>query len=86
MIEIASAAMPQPGSLLPLVVRPRRWRSPKHPPAASPEQSRSQKNHPVASREHLGYALSFQIVSDGHSDHSSADAGDAQIPIAQGTG
>ncbi len=43
MIEIASAAMPQLGSLFPLVVRPRRWRSPKHPPAASPEQGRSQK-------------------------------------------
>ena len=53
MIEIASAAMPQLGSLLPRVIRPRRWRSPKHPPAASPEQGRSQKYHPVADREHL---------------------------------
>ena len=52
MIEIASAAMPQLGSLLPQVIRPRRWRSPKYPPAASPEQGRSQKNHPVAGREH----------------------------------
>jgi hypothetical protein len=52
MIEIASAAMPQLGSLLPRVIRPRRWRSPKHPPAASPEQGRSQKNHPIANREH----------------------------------
>jgi hypothetical protein len=86
MTEIASAAMPQLGSLLPLVVRPRRWRSPKHPPAASPEQGRSQKYHPIASREHLGYALSLQIVSDGPSDHSSTDAGDAQIPIAHRSG
>ncbi len=86
MIEIASAAMPQLGSLLPQVIRPRRWRSPKHPPAASLEQGPSQKNHPVAGREHLGYALSFQIVSDGQSDHSSTDAGDAQIPITHRSG
>ena len=86
MIEIASAAMPQLGSLSPRVVRPRRWRSPKHPPAASPEQGRGQKNHPVAGREHLGYALSFQIVVDCHFDHASKDAGAAQIPIARGGG
>jgi len=53
MIEIASSAAPQLGSLLPRVIRPRRWRSPKHPPAASPERGRSQKYHPVADREHL---------------------------------
>ena len=35
MIEIASSAAPQLGSLLPLVVRPRRSRSPKDPPADS---------------------------------------------------
>jgi hypothetical protein len=86
MIEIASAAMPQLGSLLPRVIRPRRWRSPKYPPAASPEQGRSQKNHPLAGRKHLAYALSFQIVFDGHSDHSSTNARDAQIPIANGSG
>ena len=51
MIEIASAAVPQLGSLLQRVLRPRRWRSPKHPPAASPEQRRSQKSHPVAGGE-----------------------------------
>ena len=53
MIEIASRATPQLGSHLPLVIRPRRWRSPKHPPAASPEQGRRKKYHPMASREHL---------------------------------
>jgi len=37
MIEIASSAAPQLGSLLPLVVRPRRSRSPKDAPADSPE-------------------------------------------------
>ena len=52
MIEIASPATPQPGSLLPLVVRPRRWRSPKDPPAAAPEHGRGQKYHPMAGREH----------------------------------
>jgi len=36
MIEIASSAAPQLGSLLPLVVRPHRSRSPKDPPADSP--------------------------------------------------
>ncbi|HEY8009283.1 MAG TPA: hypothetical protein VIE66_21475 [Methylocella sp.] len=39
MIEIASSAAPQLGSLLPLVVRPHRSRSPKDPPADSPEQA-----------------------------------------------
>jgi hypothetical protein len=53
MIEIASPATPQLGSLLTLVVRPRRWRSPKHPQAASPEQGRREKYHPMAGREHL---------------------------------
>ena len=86
MTEIASAATPQLGSLF-------RWSFDRAAGARLnilqqplPEQGRSQKNHPVASREHLGYALSFQIVSDGHSDHSSTDAGDAQIPIAHGSG
>src|SRR5208283_4459850 len=29
------------------------------------------------------YALSFEIVFDGHCDHSPTDAGDSQIPIAR---
>jgi hypothetical protein len=86
MIAITPPAMPQLGSLLPWVIRPRRSRSPKHPPAASLEQARSQKYHPIANREHLGYALFFQIVFDGHGDHSPKDAGDAQIPIDRGGG
>ena len=57
MIEIASAAMPQRGSLLPLVIRPRRWRSPKHPPAASPEQGRHEKYDPITGGEHALAAL-----------------------------
>jgi hypothetical protein len=52
MIEIASPTTPQLGSLLPPVVRPRRWRSPKHPPAASPEQGRHEKYDPIANRQH----------------------------------
>jgi hypothetical protein len=52
MIEIALPATPQLGSLLPLVVRPRRWCSPKDPPAACREHGRRQKYHPVAGREH----------------------------------
>jgi len=52
MIEIASSAAPQLGSLLPLVVRPRRSRSPKDPPADSPEHGRREKYHPMTGREY----------------------------------
>src|SRR5271157_3787423 len=38
--------------LLPLVVRPRRSRSPKHPPADSPEHRRREKYHPMTGREY----------------------------------
>jgi hypothetical protein len=56
MIAIASPATPQPDSFLPLVVRPRRWRSLKYPPAASPDHHRNHRNqkyHRVAGGEHL---------------------------------
>ena len=52
MIEIASSAAPQLGSLLPLAVRLRRSRSPKDPPAGSPEHGRREKYHPMTGREH----------------------------------
>ncbi len=78
MIEIASAAMPQLGSLLPRVIRPRRWRSPKHPPAAFP-RARPQPKISSRGRQRtpLGYALSFEIVFDGHRHRSPTDAGDS---------
>ncbi len=52
MIEIASPAALRLRSL-PLVVRRRRWRSSKHPPAVSLEHARREKYHPIAGREHL---------------------------------
>ena len=52
MIEIASPAAPQLSSLLPLVVRPRRWRSPNEAPGASREHDRREKYDPIADREH----------------------------------
>ena len=57
MIEIASPATPQLGSLLPLVIRPRRWRSPNCPPANSPEHGHREKHHPIADRQHRLGAL-----------------------------
>jgi hypothetical protein len=51
MIEIATPATPQLGSAVPLVFRPRRWRSPKDPPAASLEHARHEKYHPMAGGE-----------------------------------
>src|SRR5208337_96317 len=52
MIEIASSAAPQLGSLLPLAVRPRRSRSPKDAPADSPEHGRREQYHPMTGKEH----------------------------------
>src|SRR3984893_2463272 len=48
MIDIASPATPQLGSLLP----PRRWRSPNEAPGASREHGRREKYDPIAAREH----------------------------------
>jgi hypothetical protein len=52
MTEIASAATPQLGSLLPLVVRPRRWRSPKYAPGAYHHRLHREKSDPIADRTH----------------------------------
>jgi hypothetical protein len=52
MIEIAPLATPQLSSLLPLVVRPRRWRSPNDAPGASRKYGRREKYDPIADREH----------------------------------
>ena len=52
MIEIASPATPQLSSLLSLVVRPRRRRSPNDAPGASREHGRREKYDPIAAREH----------------------------------
>jgi hypothetical protein len=52
MIEIASSAAPQLGSLLPLVVRPRRSHSPKDAPAGSPEHGHREQYHPMTGKEH----------------------------------
>jgi hypothetical protein len=57
MIEIASPATPQFSSLLPLVVRPRRWRSPNDAPGASREHGRREKYDPIADTEHAIAAL-----------------------------
>ena len=84
MIEIASSAAPQLGSLLPLVVRPRRSRSPK---ISSGQLSRARPPRTISSHDRQRtphrYALSFEIVFNGHCDHSPTDAGDSQIPIAR---
>ncbi len=52
MIEIASPTTPQLSSLLPLVVRPRRWCPPNDAPGASREHGRREKYDPIADREH----------------------------------
>ena len=52
MIEIASPATPQLSSLLPLVLRPRRLRSPNDAPGAPREHGRREKYDPFADREH----------------------------------
>jgi hypothetical protein len=52
MIAIAAPATPQLGSLLLQVVRPRRWWSPKDPPADAPEHGRREKHHLIAGVEH----------------------------------
>jgi hypothetical protein len=52
MIEVASPATPQLGSLLPLVIRPRRWRSPKSAPGAHHHHLRREKSDPFADRKH----------------------------------
>ena len=52
MIEIASPATPQLSSLLPLVVRPRRRRSPNDAPGTSREHDRREKYDPIADRQH----------------------------------
>ena len=66
MIEIASPTTPQLRSLLPLVVRPRRWCSPNDAPGASREHGRHEKYDPIADREHsiatLYPSKSFLIV------------------------
>ena len=66
MIEIASPTTPQLSSLLPLVVRPRRWCSPNDAPGASREHGRHEKYDPIADREHsiatLYPSKSFLIV------------------------
>jgi hypothetical protein len=43
---------PQLSSLLPLVVRPRRWCPPNDAPGASRELGRREKYDPIANREH----------------------------------
>jgi len=83
MIEIASSPAPQLGSLLPLVVRPRRSARPKIlRPTLPSTAARTISSHDRQRTPHR-YALSFEIVFDGHCDHSPTDAGDSQIPIAR---
>src|SRR5208283_710492 len=50
--------------------------------ARPPRKTSSQRRQTTP----LGRPLSFQIVFDGHCDHSSTAAGDSQIPIARGGG
>jgi hypothetical protein len=52
MIEIASPAALQLSSLLPLVVRRRRRRSPNDAPGVFREHGRREKYDPIADREH----------------------------------
>ena len=83
MIEIASAATPQLSSLLP----PRRRRSPNDAPGAFREHGRREKYDPIAARERFPrYTLSFEIIFDSHSDRSTTDASDSQIPIGRSGG
>ena len=76
MIEIASPATLQLSSLL----LPRRRRSPNDAPGASRVHGRREKYDPIAAREH------FEIIFDSHSDRSTTDASDSQIPIGRSGG
>lgn len=77
MIEIASPATPQLGSLSPRVVPPRRRRSPKYPPGASRERDRRRKYHPMAGREH-----SFVTLHPSRSSLIVAPTDQGQTPAA----
>ena len=53
MIAITSPATPQPASLLPRIVRPRRPRSPKAAPGAHRHHHSREKSDLVVERQHL---------------------------------
>ena len=64
MIAIASPATPQLSSLSPLVVRPRRRRSPEDAPGAYPEHDCRENMIAMPTRMALRHAPSSEIVLD----------------------